>query len=86
MFSFALSIRAIPLSSQSALLPSSASDTNVKFYRIEFEELPDVSNELDSPPLPTFLLYKNGEVVTDIITVKPRDLREKIESFVEEVN
>jgi hypothetical protein len=52
MFSFASSIRAIPLSSQSALLPSSASDTNVKFYRIEFEELPDVSNELDIPCCP----------------------------------
>ncbi|KAJ5998069.1 thioredoxin domain-containing protein [Penicillium canescens] len=60
--------------------------SNVKFYKIEFEELSDVGNELDSPLLPTFLLYKNGEVVADVITVKSHGLQEKIKAFIEKVN
>ncbi|KAJ6078359.1 thioredoxin [Penicillium canescens] len=53
--------------------------SNVKFNRIEFEELPD-------PPVAHLPSLQDGEIVADVITVKPRDLQEKIEAFVEEAN
>ncbi len=41
--------------------------TNVKFYKIDVDELPDVVQSSDITGMPTFISYKNGEEVDRVV-------------------
>jgi len=43
----------------------------VKFYKIDVDELPDVSQELGIRAMPTFLFFKNGKKVTEVVGANP---------------
>lgn len=51
---------------------------NVKFAKIEAENLPEVSLKAGIAAVPTVLLYKNGEIVDRVDGVNPALLTEKV--------
>lgn len=53
---------------------------NAKFYKIDVDELPDVAQELGIRAMPTFLLFKNGERVGEIVGANPKALQASIEA------
>jgi len=40
---------------------------NAKFYKLDVDEVPDVAQELGIRAMPTFLIFKNGEKVGEIV-------------------
>jgi len=51
---------------------------NVEFYKIDVDEVPDVAQELGIRAMPTFLLFKNGEKVGEIVGANKRALEAAI--------
>jgi len=47
---------------------------DVKFYKVDVDEVNDVAQELGIRAMPTFLLFKNGEKVAEIIGANEREL------------
>ncbi|KAJ5871846.1 Thioredoxin [Penicillium soppii] len=41
--------------------------TDVKFYKVDVEAVPDVAQELNVTAMPTFMLFKGGEKVTEVV-------------------
>ena len=46
--------------------------TNAKIYKVNVEECPNVSNEYGIRSIPTFILFKDGEVAEKIMGAQPR--------------
>jgi thioredoxin 1 len=47
----------------------------VRFVKIDVDELPDVSQELGISAMPTFVVFKDGEISSDkVIGAKPQDI------------
>ncbi|XP_059655929.1 thioredoxin H2-like [Cornus florida] len=53
--------------------------TDVKFIKIDVDELMDVAQEFEVQTLPTFVLIKEGVAVDKIVGVKKEELQNKIE-------
>jgi len=53
---------------------------NVRFYKIDVDEVPDVAQELGIRAMPTFLLFKNGEKVGEVVGANARALEAAITS------
>jgi len=51
---------------------------NAKFYKIDVDEAMDVAQELGIRAMPTFLLFKNGEKVAEIVGANPAALEAAI--------
>jgi len=51
---------------------------NVKFYKIDVDEVPDVAQELGVRAMPTFMLFKNGEKVGEVVGANARALEAAI--------
>ncbi|KAK0347731.1 thioredoxin trx1 [Friedmanniomyces endolithicus] len=60
------------------------SDTysDARFYKIDVDEVPDVAQELSIRAMPTFLLFKNGEKVAEVVGANPSALEGAIKSNV----
>ncbi|KAK5132415.1 thioredoxin trx1 [Meristemomyces frigidus] len=58
------------------------SDTyaDARFYKVDVDELPDVAQELAVRAMPTFLLFKNGEKVGEVVGANPTALETAIKS------
>lgn len=41
--------------------------TSMRFYKLDVDELPDVAQELGVRAMPTFVLFKDGEKVGEIV-------------------
>ncbi|MCJ1261542.1 Cytoplasmic thioredoxin isoenzyme 2 [Lobaria immixta] len=41
--------------------------TGMRFYKLDVDEVPDVAQELGVRAMPTFILFKNGEKVGEIV-------------------
>jgi len=52
--------------------------SNVKFYKIDVDEVPDVAQELGIRAMPTFLLFKNGDKLGEVVGANPHALEEAI--------
>lgn len=52
------------------------SDTypDARFYKIDVDEVPDVAQELGIRAMPTFVLFKDGEKVTEVVGANPQAL------------
>lgn len=50
----------------------------VKFYKIDVDEVPDVAQELGIRAMPTFLLFKNGEKVGEVVGANARAIEAAI--------
>ncbi len=53
--------------------------TNVKFYKLDVDEVPDVAQELGVRAMPTFLVFKNGDKVGEVVGANERALVAAIE-------
>lgn len=51
---------------------------DVKFYKVDVDEVPDVAQELGVRAMPTFVLFKNGERVEEIVGANPKALEAAI--------
>ena len=41
--------------------------SSVRFYKIDVDELPDVAQELGIRAMPTFMVFKSGEKVAEVV-------------------
>ncbi|KAL5357265.1 thioredoxin-like protein [Aspergillus floccosus] len=53
-----------------------------KFYQIDVDELADVAAELGVRAMPTFMLFKDGQKVSDVVGANPPALEAGIKSLV----
>jgi len=51
-----------------------------RFYKLDVDEVPDVAQDLGIRAMPTFLLFKNGEKVAEVVGANPKALKAAIES------
>jgi len=49
-----------------------------RFYKIDVDEVNDVASELGIRAMPTFLLFKNGVKIEEIVGANERALKEAI--------
>ncbi|EXJ94520.1 thioredoxin 1 [Capronia coronata CBS 617.96] len=50
----------------------------VDFYKIDVDEVPDVAQELGVRAMPTFMLFKNGEKVAEVVGANKKALEQAI--------
>jgi thioredoxin 1 len=50
-----------------------------RFYKIDVDEVPDVAQELGIRAMPTFMFFKNGEKVGEVVGANPKALQAAIE-------
>ncbi|KAL3470910.1 thioredoxin-like protein [Aspergillus californicus] len=55
--------------------------TDVKFYQIDVDELSDVAAELGVRAMPTFMLFKDGEKISDVVGANPPALEAGVKSL-----
>ncbi|KAJ5179174.1 Thioredoxin [Penicillium capsulatum] len=53
----------------------------VKFYKVEVNKVPDVAQEVGVRAMPTFMLFKNGEKITEIVGAHPVSVEAGIKSL-----
>ncbi|KAL9118163.1 MAG: hypothetical protein Q9187_005297 [Circinaria calcarea] len=51
---------------------------DVRFFKVDVDEVPDVAQELGIRAMPTFVLFKNGEEVAKVVGANPQQLEEAI--------
>jgi len=52
---------------------------SAKFYKLDVDDVPDVAQELGIRAMPTFLLFKKGEKVGEVVGANPKALEAAIE-------
>lgn len=50
-----------------------------RFYKIDVDEVPDVAQELGIRAMPTFVLFKNGEKIDEVVGANEKALKAAIE-------
>lgn len=53
----------------------------VEFYKVDVDEVPDVAQDLGITAMPTFLLFKNGERVKEIVGANPRAIKDALDEY-----
>ncbi|KAF1927999.1 thioredoxin-domain-containing protein [Didymella exigua CBS 183.55] len=56
---------------------------NARFYKLDVDEVPDVAQELGIRAMPTFLLFKNGDKVAEVVGANPKALEAAIKANVD---
>ncbi|KAI9662705.1 MAG: Cytoplasmic thioredoxin isoenzyme 2 [Alyxoria varia] len=52
---------------------------NARFYKVDVDEVPDVAQELGIRAMPTFLFFKNGEKVQEVVGANATAIKAAIE-------
>jgi thioredoxin 1 len=52
--------------------------TDVRFYKIDVDEVPDVAQDLGIRAMPTFLVFKDGEKVDEVVGANPKAIEAAI--------
>lgn len=77
-----------PLAQSHTLLTSASDDSfakefpNATFYKLDVDECPDVAQELGVNAMPTFLFFKKGEKVGEVVGANPVALESTIKQYV----
>ncbi|KAJ4992565.1 thioredoxin [Stagonosporopsis vannaccii] len=53
---------------------------DVKFYLYDVEECEDVAQELGVSSMPSFSIFKDGDIQDGVTGAKPKEIRKKIEA------
>lgn len=53
--------------------------SSVKFYKVDVDEQPDISQEVGIRAMPTFLFFKDGIKIGEVVGANPGELRKLIE-------
>lgn len=56
----------------------------VHFVKFDVDELPDLSRELGIRAMPTFLFFKGGDKVDEMVGANPPQLMQKLQAFAAE--
>ncbi|EOA87142.1 uncharacterized protein SETTUDRAFT_163157 [Exserohilum turcica Et28A] len=61
------------------------SDTypKARFYKLDVDEVPDVAQELGIRAMPTFLLFKGGNKVAEVVGANPKALEAAIQANID---
>jgi thioredoxin 1 len=54
----------------------------VKFYTFDVDKVPDLSNELGVRAMPTFMLFKGGQKITEVVGASPPAIEQGIQSLI----
>ncbi|KAF2645594.1 thioredoxin [Massarina eburnea CBS 473.64] len=57
-----------------------------RFYKIDVDDVPDVAQELGIRAMPTFLLFKNGDKVAEVVGANPKALEAAIKANLPEAS
>ncbi|MCJ1275842.1 Cytoplasmic thioredoxin isoenzyme 2 [Puttea exsequens] len=52
---------------------------NTNYYKVDVDEVPDVAQELGVRAMPTFFIFKDGEVVEQVVGANEKALKKAIE-------
>lgn len=58
---------------------SEAYKEKVEFYKVDVDKVPDLAQELNVRAMPTFMLFKGGEKVGEVVGADPRALKNAID-------
>ncbi|KAJ4301576.1 thioredoxin trx1 [Kalmusia sp. IMI 367209] len=53
---------------------------DARFYKLDVDDVPDVAQELGIRAMPTFLLFKNGDKVAEVVGANPKALEAAIKA------
>ena len=56
--------------------------SEAKFYKLDVDEVPEVAQELGIRAMPTFILFKNGDKIGEVVGANPKALDAAIKSAV----
>jgi len=56
--------------------------SNAAFYKVDVDEVPDVAQELGIRAMPTFVLFKDGEKVEEVVGANKAALEAAIKKYV----
>ena len=51
---------------------------DAKFYKLDVDEVPEVAQDLGVRAMPTFLLFKDGEKLSEVVGANPKALEAAI--------
>lgn len=52
----------------------------VEFYKVDVDEMPDISQEVGIRAMPTFMVFKNGNKVKEMVGANPAGLNNMLQS------
>ncbi|MCJ1403517.1 Cytoplasmic thioredoxin isoenzyme 2 [Xylographa trunciseda] len=55
---------------------------DARFYKVDVDEVPDVAQELSVRAMPTFVLFKDGELAETVVGMNPASLEAAIKKCV----
>lgn len=55
--------------------------TSTRFYKLDVDDVPDVAHELGVRAMPTFLLFKNGQKVGEVVGANKQALEAAVEKY-----
>ncbi|CAD6563922.1 MAG: Cytoplasmic thioredoxin isoenzyme 2 [Alectoria sarmentosa] len=61
------------------IVKMSNSHPSARFYKLDVDEVPDVAQELGVRAMPTFLVFRNGEKVGEVVGANPKSLEVIVE-------
>ena len=53
---------------------------NARFFKLDVDDVPDVAQELGIRAMPTFLLFKGGDKISEVVGANPKALEAAIQS------
>ncbi|OQO09576.1 Thioredoxin [Cryoendolithus antarcticus] len=56
--------------------------TDTRFYKLDVDEIPDVAQELSVRAMPTFIIFKDGQKVGEVVGANPTALEAAIKQNV----
>lgn len=57
-------------------LSERADYSGIEFYKVDVDEVEDVAQEVGIRAMPTFIVYKNGEIVDQLVGADPSKLEQ----------
>jgi len=57
--------------------------TDVEFFKIDVDEVPDVAADLNIKAMPTFVFFRNSEKVQEVVGANPAAIKTAIEKAIE---
>ncbi|KAH0443800.1 thioredoxin [Colletotrichum camelliae] len=67
-----------------ANLSNTEAHTGLHFVKIDVDEVPDLSQDLGIRAMPTFLIFKNGEKVEEVVGANPNALTAAVKKYAAE--
>jgi thiol-disulfide isomerase/thioredoxin len=73
----------LPVASADPRYRMSGTYPNARFFKLDVDEVPDVAQELGIRAMPTFLLFKGGDKVAEVVGANPKALEAAIKANIE---